>query len=84
MTSRDWLILIASVSLLVQTTFCVLGIWGSLRMNRAAKRLAIRNGRTLTEQLYDAAGVTCWHLPGLDREDCACNGKGDLSPRSRS
>jgi hypothetical protein len=78
MTSRDWLILIASVSLLVQATFCVLGIWGSLRMHRAAKRMAVSNGRTLTEQLYDAAGVTCWHFPEHDREDCDCRSQEDL------
>lgn len=78
MTSRDWLILIASVSLLASCWLSLVGTYAALRMNRAAKRLAISNGRTLHEQIYDAAGVTCWHLPGLDREDCACNGKGDL------
>jgi hypothetical protein len=81
MTSRDWLILIASVSLLVQATFCVLGIWGSLRMNRAAKRLAISNGRTIEDQAHEAllfaAGI-CLHIPGLRVPGCDCHGKVDL------
>jgi hypothetical protein len=81
MTSRDWLILIASVSLLVQATFCVLGIWGSLRMNRAAKRLAISNGRTVEDQAHEAllfaAGI-CLHIPGLRVVGCDCHGKVDL------
>jgi hypothetical protein len=81
MTSRDWLILIASVSLLVQATFCVIGIWGSLRMNRAAKRLAISNGRTIEDQAHEAllfaAGI-CLHIPGLRVAGCDCHGKVDL------
>jgi hypothetical protein len=81
MTSRDWLILIASVSLLVQATFCVLGIWGSLRMNRAAKRLAISNGRTIEDQAHEAlllAVGACGHTPDATAPGCACQGKGDL------
>jgi hypothetical protein len=81
MTSRDWLILIASVSLLVQATFCVLGIWGSLRMNRAAKRLAISNGRTIEDRAHEAllfAAGCCLHIPGLRVAGCDCAGKGDL------
>jgi hypothetical protein len=75
MTSRDWLILIASVSLLVQATFCVLGIWGSLRMNRAAKRLAIHDRRLIAEhahgELLRAAGA-CDHTPGAAAIGCDC------------
>lgn len=78
MTSRDWLILIASVSLLASCWLSLVGTYAALRMNRAAKRLAISNGRTIHEQLYDAAGVTCWHFPEHDLEDCDCRSQEDL------
>jgi hypothetical protein len=72
------LIALAVVSMLASCSFALLGIVAAFRMNRAAKLVAISNGRTLTEQLYDAAGVTCWHLPEHDREDCDCRSRGDL------
>jgi hypothetical protein len=78
MSARDVLIAFAAISMLASCSFALLGIVAAFRMNRAAKQVAISNGRTLTEQLYDAAGVTCWHLPELDREDCDCRSKGDL------
>jgi hypothetical protein len=78
MSARDALIALAVVSMLASCSFALLGILAAFRMNRAAKLIAITNGRTLTEQLYDAAGVTCWHLPEHDREDCDCRSKGDL------
>ncbi len=76
MTSRDWLILIASVSLLASCWLSLVGTFAALRMKQAAIRVG--KGRTLHEQLYDAVGVTCWHLPEHDREDCDCRSQGDL------
>jgi UPF0716 family protein affecting phage T7 exclusion len=82
MTSRDWLILlIASVSLLASCWLSLVGTYAALRMNRAAKRLAISNGRTVEDTAHEAllfaAGI-CLHIPGLRVPGCDCNGKVEL------
>jgi hypothetical protein len=75
MTSRDWLILIASVSLLVQATFSVLGIVAAFRMNRAANRPTVRDRRLIEEyahgDLLKAAGA-CLHRPAYAAPGCDC------------
>jgi hypothetical protein len=82
MTSRDWLILIiASVSLLASCWLSLVGTYAALQMRRAAKRLAISNGRTIEDTAHEgllfAAGV-CLHIPGLRVRGCACCGESDL------
>jgi hypothetical protein len=50
-------------------------------MHRAAKRLAISNGRTIEDQAHEAllfASGCCPHIPGLRVVGCDCHGKGDL------
>jgi len=75
MTPRETLVLLAALSLLLTSTFCVLGIWGALRMGRAAKRMAIQDRRLIAEhahgELLRAAGV-CTHTPGAAAIGCDC------------
>ncbi len=81
MISRDWLILIASVSLLAIYWLLLVGTYAALRMYREAKRLEISNGRTIEDRAHEglmfAAGI-CLHIPGLRVPGCDCNGKVEL------
>ncbi len=75
MTSRDWLILIASVSLLASCWLSLVGTYAALRMNRAAKRLAIHDRRLIAEhahgELLRAVGA-CLHRTGYAAPGCDC------------
>ncbi len=75
MTSRDWLILIAVLCLLASCWLSLVGTYAALRMNRAAKRLAIQDRRLIAEhahgELLRAAGA-CTHTPGAAAIGCDC------------